>query len=327
MKITNITKIKKIENNSKRYDIQTESNNFFANNILVHNSIISIYWNDNQWNVATRSMAHAEGTIPMGLTFRQVFDKAAAKTHVWGALNQCQSNKTITWVFELTSPETRVVTPYKEASLTLIGARENLTGRELTGDYLDAEAVIMQVRRPKSYKFTTIEETIDAANKLNAMAEGFVLVNEQVGSHFRLKCKNSKYLAIAHLRSNGGLSAKRVLHLVVSNEQSEYLQYFEEDKPYFSFVENIWKNITDDVTTLHNKYNNLVSQKDFALAIIPLCKNDWEKGVLFEMRKRNIALSEVVKGMDAQACNKLAKAINLRGKLSKQFGVIVEEDT
>ena len=38
MKVSTIKSIKKIENNSKRYDIEVEHNhNFFANDILVHN--------------------------------------------------------------------------------------------------------------------------------------------------------------------------------------------------------------------------------------------------------------------------------------------------
>lgn len=41
MKVEKIKSIKKIINNSKRYDIEVEKNhNFFANNILVHNCTI-----------------------------------------------------------------------------------------------------------------------------------------------------------------------------------------------------------------------------------------------------------------------------------------------
>jgi len=44
MKNIKIKSIKKIVNESKRYDIEVESNkNFFANNVLVHNSSISLY--------------------------------------------------------------------------------------------------------------------------------------------------------------------------------------------------------------------------------------------------------------------------------------------
>ena len=45
MKLTKIKAIKKISEKYKRYDIQTEkSNNFFANDLLVHNSLIQVAW-------------------------------------------------------------------------------------------------------------------------------------------------------------------------------------------------------------------------------------------------------------------------------------------
>ena len=289
-------------------------------------SLCNVFFYNNQWNVATRSMCYAEGTLPIGLTFRQLFDKAVEKTSLWVTLDEIPGSKNITWIFELTSPLNRVVTPYLETSITLIGARNIITDKELKGEYLDAIAKIIHVNRPKSFQFTTLEETLEFLKTLKNLDEGFVMTYESEDKFWRLKCKSEKYLAIAHLRNNGVLSAKRVLTLVVKNEQAEYLQYFDCDRPYFDYVENIWKNILNNITTLYEKYGGLESQKEFALTIIPLCKNDWEKGILFEMRKRNITLSKVVREMDVQACNRLAKAINLKGKLSKEFGVIVEDD-
>lgn len=293
----------------------------------VDGSIMSVYWDGNEWCVSTRSMAFAEGTIPVGLTFRQIFDKAVAKTSVWAYLDDIAYNTHFTWVFELTSPETRVVTPYPEASLTLIGARDNRDGKEMQGDRLDSIAKIMHVRRPLSYRFSTIEETVAFAKTLNAMDEGFVLTYEGEDRFWRMKCKNEKYLAIAHMRNNGGLSAKRVLTLVVANDHAEYLSYFPEDKPYFDFVEKIWKNMLDNVDSIYKQYSHLESQKEFALAIIPNVKHDWEKGIMFEMRKKKCTLSDIVKGMDALSCKKLANSLNLRDKLAKEFGIEVEEDT
>lgn len=292
----------------------------------VDGSLVSLYFFNDKWCVATRSMADAEGTTAIGLTFRQIFDKAVANTSIWSYLDEDISNRNITFIFELTSPETRVVTPYLTASLTLIGARNNLTGKELTGDYLDAMAKIMHVRRPRSFKFTTLEETIAFTKTLDGLQEGFVMTVEEGDSFWRLKVKSEKYLAVAHLRGNGVLSAKRVLRLIVNNEQEEYLSYFDSDRPYFDFVEGLWKEIEEDVITLHNKYGHLESQKEFALSIMPLVKNDWEKGVLFDMRKRKLAFSEVVRDMDINACDRLAKAINLKNKMAKKFGINVEED-
>lgn len=55
--LVKIKSIKKIQNNSKRYDIETDKNhNFFANGILVHNSSLSIYYNNGQIGVCSRNL-------------------------------------------------------------------------------------------------------------------------------------------------------------------------------------------------------------------------------------------------------------------------------
>lgn len=54
--LVKIKSIKKIKSDSKRYDIQTEkTSNFFANNILVHNSSCTVYIKDGQVGVCSRN--------------------------------------------------------------------------------------------------------------------------------------------------------------------------------------------------------------------------------------------------------------------------------
>jgi len=290
----------------------------------VDGSIMSVYWDGNKWCVSTRSMADAEGTIPLGLTFRQVFDKATPP-ELWKVLNASEITRHHTWVFELTSPETRVVTPYSTASLTFIGARNNLNEQEMTGKELDVFAKMFRIRRPRSYKFTTLEETVAFVKTLNSMDEGFVLTYENGSSFWRLKCKNEKYLAIAHMRENGDLSPHRILRLIVSNEQAEYLSYFPEDKKYFDFVDEKWQESLTRIQTIYSQFKDVTTQKDFALGIMPLCKYDFEKGMIFDMRKGK-TIQEVINKIDQHGCKRITKGMNLRSEFSKKFGVQVDEE-
>lgn len=51
MEISKIKSIKRIEHKSKRYDLQIENTeNFFANDILVHNSKLTLWRNNEDWN-------------------------------------------------------------------------------------------------------------------------------------------------------------------------------------------------------------------------------------------------------------------------------------
>ena len=111
MKIVKIKSIKPIVCESKRYDIQTKkTNNFFANCILVHNSMIQVYWdwNDMMWYAGTTGTAEGEGEVnnKMGTTFNSLFWDTVTEKY---ALNPCMLDKDHVYVFELTTPYNIVV--------------------------------------------------------------------------------------------------------------------------------------------------------------------------------------------------------------------------
>lgn len=291
-------------------------------------SLLSLYFDGLEWCVSTRKMAFAEGATNLGITFKQLFNEASYKTKLWNYLDMFRdfdSIKENTFVFELTSPANRVVTPYAETEITLIAVRNKVTGREIGTIPLNYLAETMGVKRPKIYSFKTMQEVIDGANALNSMDEGFVMVsqfNEPDGSFYRLKCKNAKYLAISHMRNNGNISPYRILKLVLEGETEEYLSYFECDTPYFDFVQGYYNEFVDRLVDLKNKYINIESQKEFALTIIPLTKYSFEKGILFECRKGN-DLYNLIKTLDPK---KASKAMGLKEKFQKNFNVAVTEE-
>jgi len=287
-------------------------------------SIMSVYWDGDKWCVSTRKMGYAEGTNIFGKSFRQLFDEAAVKTELWKFLDSASQFKQFTWVFELTSQENRIVTRYSETSITLIGARHNLFGGELNGKELDDAAKEIKVARPKSFKFTNLEDTIKATRELDTLDEGFVLVweNDRGESSYRLKCKNERYVAIAHMRENGQISPKNILAMIMANETSEYIGYFPEDEPYISFVEPIYKDSYNRIIEINNKHMTIKDQKEFALTIMPLCKYGFEKGTLFAMRKGgdfDTLLLEL-------GAKKIAKELKLKERFAKEFNVQVDDE-
>lgn len=92
MKIVKIKSIKKIESDSKKYDIQiTKNSNFFANNILVHNSLIEIFYYEPRmtWIIASRGSFISE----QALEAKKMID---AKSDVLNKLD-----KNCTYIFEI----------------------------------------------------------------------------------------------------------------------------------------------------------------------------------------------------------------------------------
>ena len=285
-------------------------------------SLLSVYYDDDGWHPATRKKAFAEGGTAYGLDFNQLFEKAIEGTRVKEYLNY-QLNTNFTYIFELTSPMNRIVTPYSETNVTLIGIRNNLNGFEVGKKSLDYVALHMDVARPKTFECKTFDELIEMANSLEAMNEGFVLVIEQEGSFRRLKCKNSKYLAIAHMRNNGIVSPRRILVLIMANEQEEYLQYFESDKKYFDLVKEIYDESLTRIVNLWSEVKDIEDQKEFALAVQGGTKHKHEQGICFKLRKGSVGLYRLIEDTDPK---KLAKSLHLKEKFGKVFGIEEEED-
>jgi len=289
---------------------------------------ICTIWNYNgKWNCSTRSMAFAEGSTTLGRTFSQVFEDAVKKTKLYSALETIENAKDFCYTFELTSPETRVTTPFSETKITLIGARhlkEETNYRELSRTELFHLAQLFNVDRPKTYTVKSYKELIEMVEKFNCMDEGVVLVWEmENGSHIRSKCKNPAFVAISNMRNNGAISPRRILTLVMANEQHEYLKYFECDSKYVSFVEEEYNKSKERIKTIYNENRNLVNQKDFALAIMPKTVYSFEQGVIFTMRKKNEDVEKVLKDLGS---DKIAKGMNLKGLFVKKFGLNVEDD-
>jgi len=282
-------------------------------------SIISVAHDGNDWQVSTRKMAFAEGQTNLGRTFAEVFWAIANKHDLKNKMDQVGGDglKSHTLVFELTGPENRVVTPYDEPNITLIGGRYNVDDmQELSPTELDNLASGWDVSRPKIYEIDNATNLLKLVHDFPSMEEGVVLLIQRWGSHWRVKVKNPKFVAIANMRSNGDISPRRILLLVMENEHHEYLKYFSIDKPYFSFVEDELHQSIKSMEDVYGKSKNISSQKDFAFYIKECLPEAWMSGILFQAKKYGKSIKEVVLIMDSK---KLAINLCLKEKMRNQF--------
>jgi hypothetical protein len=241
----------------------------------VDGSLILIWWNPylNRWNASTRKMAHAEGTTSFGSSYHDLVVKALSGQSLDTVFGDFQKDRT--FIFELVSPESRVVTPYPDYALYALCVRETVSGIEHPEEVAAVAEAISDslpdgsapVRVPRLFKFGSIEAALKAADALPAMEEGYVWYTNTDSGIWRLKVKNPAYLAIAHLRNNGDLSLGRVARLVLMGDEEEYLSYFEEDRkffqPYIDARDLMWK----DLEKVWEENQGIESQKDFALKV------------------------------------------------------------
>lgn len=277
-----------------------DTNEFdFARSITydkVDGSLMPVWFNPfaNRWEAGTRQMALGEGTTSFGNTFRQLFLDGgfdSKETLFQDCMNMMNSIfPGYTWIFEMTSPETRIVTPHTEKSIWFLAARNNESGQYLMAGAIKQEIqyYLPLVKFPKEYHFFNAKDCAAAASDLPAMEEGYVVYDPVTQA--RVKLKNPAYVAIHHIRDNGVLNPKRIMALVLENEYEEYLKYFESDKKFFTPYIIAYEKLVNDILTTYNKYKIISNQKDFALAIASFKF----KGILFALRSKKGSLKKLL---------------------------------
>jgi len=146
-----------------------------------------------------------------------------------------------TYMFELVSPYNRVVVPHESIDLYHIGTRNNVTLHELEVD--------IGIKKPKTYPCGNLTDLIDMASKLRYCEEGYVVKDSY---YRRIKVKSPAYVAVSHLIS--GMSDKRLLELIRTNEIEEFLSYFPE---YWSEVNDLQHRIQE----LEHYLNTIINEK------------------------------------------------------------------
>ena len=183
-----------------------------------------------------------------------------------------------TYMFELTSPYNRVVVPYDDIEIALIGIRNNKSlQEELICDSKLKDSFLL----PKRYGFKTLEECIESAHSLPYSDEGYVVVDK----HFnRVKIKSLEYVNVHHLRGEGVMTEKRILDIIRQNEIAEYLIYFPEYKDLF----DEYKRKVDDLYKAYHfmwlSFSQLEfnSRKEIAL-FLQDAKDAYDMGFIFKM--------------------------------------------
>lgn len=261
------------------FDIQTTTSNYFANGMLVHNSLCIVYHYDNQWHVATKGTPDASGNVNgFSFTFAELFWDIAKKQGVKDLLDRSGERDT-TYLFELTSIFNKVVVRYPEPKLTLIGVRD-VYGKE-KNTCLFALPHIKSILNPvKEYSFSSQEEMVEFAKNINGTeGEGFVVVDANFN---RVKVKSDNYIALSHMKD--GFGPRRAMEIVRKAEADEvqvYIDAFPEFKQLFDETKRKYDELLHHLKDSYDCIKHIENQKDFALAAV----QSKLSGALFNVRK------------------------------------------
>ena len=148
-------------------------------------SLISVYWHNKEWRIASRGNAFAEGVTAFGTSFHEIFE-SIIKKDINDFMKDMFRNRSYT--FEMCSLQNKVVKIYEEPVVYLLNVVKVQTGEDLSSIIVDYNAETLGVERPKVYDIGSVDEIHASFKDFEPTEEGYVLIDENGN---RIKIKNS----------------------------------------------------------------------------------------------------------------------------------------
>lgn len=266
-----IKSIKKLENHqSERYDIQTSTNNFFANGILVHNSMIRtipFYDGDNvSFRLGTRA-----GITSVSMQAEKFWVRLENYERYKEFFEYCE-RANCTPIFEYVGPNNRIVLHYAQEDLILTAVRNRMSGSYWQYDQMSQIG--------GSFRINVVEPLFDSSENLTeriAKLQGLEGAVVRFENGLQVKCKADDYVdkhrAVSQLKNE-----KDVLKLIFNNGLDDVLPILNEDvrKQVEQYRSNVVEKANEFGSRLLLKFDAIVKsvepsehyRRDFAQAIL-----------------------------------------------------------
>lgn len=260
------------------YQEVEETTNVNINDLVavekVDGSLVNMFSYEGKWLYRTRSMIMPDESMTINGTTTSWVELIEPFIDFIEQLS-CNISEDNTYIFEVVSPQNRVVTRYDEPAAYFLGARENKTGKYVSNKV----GLPLEISIPEPYYFNTIGSCLDAAKSLPNLEEGYVMCTKE--GEPVMKVKSPAYVAAHRLRGEAVLTGKRVMDIIFLNEQEEYLSIFPEDATMFAKYLKALEGLRYDFDHLWSKNKDIEDQKEFALSV----KDFSISGLLFNKRK------------------------------------------
>lgn len=265
-------------------------------------TLISIWHHpEHGWQCSTRGVPDASGPVDgTGLTFRKLVELTLKDMGFPTFLSFANRlDPQLTYAFELTAPENRIVVDYRERRLTLLSARIQSTLVEQYPEQFKFQVPYIVQTVP----FRSKEELLDAANALApSEGEGFVLRDIYLR---RLKIKGEAYCLANKCRDRVGASRVNQLELILNEHLDDAFGLLPEHiQKSIEMLELDLKILYLSIAAIWKRTKHIEEQKEFAKEVVRYPFSC----ILFEMRKRPCHPKDVFEGI---ACRSPKRALEM----------------
>jgi len=278
-------------NLNERQDDPFDFNNKFIAEEKADGSLITVYYFNGLWRIATRGNAFAEGKTTSGITFYDLFESVIGCN-----INEFMKNEPTyySYVFELCSIHNKVVKLYKEPVIYLLSIYDLRERKEIDREYINMTANRLGVKRPFIYNINSINDIHISFKDFDPTEEGYVLIDKNKN---RIKVKNPAYVDLHHLKGNGEITPKRIANVIFRGETEEVLSYFPEYEEFFMPYQQAYDKLMNSLYTKWEELKNeSLTQKEFALKI----KDYPAKSILFSLRN-GLTIDEIMNNLSSNA--------------------------
>jgi hypothetical protein len=232
-------------------------------------SLVSVFHYEGEWIYRTKSMIMPEEDRKVNggdLSWKELIEE----TCMGMFRGEDEPFKNLTFIFEVVSPDNRVVTKYKGRMAYMLAARGNMTGEYIVSDEHQRESLLLDIAEynismPKTYSFSSLEQCQEVVNELPNLEEGYVGYNS-LGVPV-VKIKSPAYLAAHRLKGESVLSGKRIMDMLFIGEEDEYLAIFPEDVEKFLPYQEAYACVSESFELWWGLYREIEDKKEYALRV------------------------------------------------------------
>jgi hypothetical protein len=154
-----------------------------------------------------------------------------------------------TFMFELTSPYNKIIVPYRETKLTLLGCRDP-QGIEHTPEWA-VKNFALSFETPKIYPLKNIDEVIAYCQSVNTNDREGVVVQDEYFN--RIKIKTDHYRSLFFLKGEDHFSDERIFTSIKKGSIDDALAAWPEIRPRTEEIIAEWVSFRNNVTGLCKK--------------------------------------------------------------------------
>lgn len=276
-----------------KYDIETSTNNFFVNSMLVHNSMIRpIKCPDGDFYIATKA-GESEVSAQASNWLKDLWS-----SNYYDFMNYMIGNQKSTPIFEWCSRQNRIVIDYPEDRLVLTAIRSNHTGKYFKYDDMKYYGSLYGIDVVDVVHMTegNIGPLVDNIKKWTD-AEGIVI---RFDTGHMLKIKADDYI-LRHYAKESINHEKNLIGLILADGLDDLLPVLHENdqKRVSDFEKAFHASIHDTAMNIHDMYGEYVrnyalsDKKDFAVNFA-LKKEKKYQQFLFGLHRGNYNLLDAL---------------------------------